>query len=189
MQQLRMVKRWIAMFSVVQWRALEIYRVNVVFVFFLWVVFLAANPAIAATLEGRVVGLSDGDTVTVLDKQNVQHKIRLAGIDAPEKRQDYGNKSRQYLAALVFDKHVSVEWVKQDRYGRFLGKVVVSGRDANLAMVSAGLAWHYKRYEKEQSVSDRQVYAEAELQARSEKRGLWKMPNAMPPWDFRRGAR
>ena len=141
------------------------------------------------SLAGRVVGLSDGDTLTVLDERDVQHKIRLTGIDAPEKRQDYGNKSRQYLAALVFDKHVSVEWDKKDRYGRFLGKVVVDGRDVNLAMVSAGLAWHYKRYKKEQSVSDRQVYAEAELRARVERRGLWQLPNPVPPWDFRRGAR
>lgn len=183
-----MFKRLKAMFPVAQCPTHEVWRVNVVFIFLLFA-FLDTNTAIAATLAGRVVGLSDGDTVTVLDERDVQHKIRLTGIDAPEKRQDYGNKSRQHLAALVFDKHVSVEWDKKDRYGRFLGKVVVDGRDANLAMVSAGLAWHYKRYEKEQSVSDRQVYAEAELRARAERRGLWQLPNPVPPWDFRRGAR
>lgn len=188
MQKLRMVKRWKAVFSLVQCRAFEVLRVDVAFVFLLFAL-LSANPAIAATLAGRVVGLSDGDTVTVLDERNVQHKIRLAGIDAPEKRQDYGNKSRQYLATLVFDKHVSVEWDKHDRYGRVLGKVVVNGRDANLAMVSAGLAWHYKRYEKEQSVSDRRAYAEVESQARAERRGLWQLPKPVPPWDYRRGAR
>lgn len=150
---------------------------------------LASNPAIATNLTGRVVGLTDGDTVTVLDERNVQHKIRLSGIDAPEKRQDYGSRSRQHLASLVFNKNVSVIGDKRDRYGRVLGKVVVNGNDANLAMVSAGLAWHYKRYEKEQSVSDRRAYAEAELAARAERRGLWQMPNPVPPWDFRRGAR
>lgn len=172
----------------VRFRSVEPSRVRLAFVLLLSA-FLAANPAISATLSGRVVGLSDGDTVTVLDEHNVQHKIRLAGIDAPEKRQDYGSKSRKYLASLVFDKHVSVEWDKRDRYGRVLGKVVVSGKDANLVMVSAGLAWHYKRYEREQSVSDRQAYAEAELRARAERRGLWQLPNSVPPWDFRRGAR
>lgn len=188
MQQFQMGKRGKELLLVAQRCVLQPGRTYAAYVFFL-VFFLAANPAKAATLAGKVVALSDGDTVTVLDERNVQHKIRLAGIDAPEKRQDYGNKSRQYLAALVFEKHVLVAWDKHDRYGRILGKVVINGRDANLAMVLAGLAWHYKRYEKEQSVSDRKVYAEAELQARAERRGLWQAPNAVPPWDFRRGAR
>ncbi|WP_338820521.1 thermonuclease family protein [Acidovorax temperans] len=188
MQKLQIVKRGKELLLVVQRWALQAGRTYAAYVFLL-AFFLAANSAIAATLEGRVVALNDGDTVTVLDERNVQHKIRLAGIDAPEKRQDYGNKSRQYLAALVFDKNVLVEWDKHDRYGRILGKVVVNGRDANLAMVSVGMAWHYKRYEKEQSESDRKVYAEAEFQARAERRGLWQTPNAVPPWDFRRGAR
>lgn len=188
MQKFQMVERWKAAVSVTRWRALQVGRVHVACAFLL-VFSFAANPAVAATLAGRVVGLSDGDTVTVLDERKVQHRVRLSGIDAPEKRQDFGNTSRQYLATLVFDKHVSVEWDKRDRYGRILGKVVVNGRDANLAMVLAGLAWHYKRYEKEQSVSDRRVYANAELQARAERRGLWQIASAVPPWDFRRGMR
>lgn len=97
------------------------------------------SPA-ASVIEGRVVGVSDGDTVTVLDAGRRQHKFRLLGIDAPEKDQDFGERSKQSLSDLVFGKDVMVEYEKKDRYGRTLGKVVVGGRSANLEQVRAGLA-------------------------------------------------
>ena len=103
--------------------------------------FLLACSAHAETLTGRVVGIADGDTVTVLDANRQQHKIRLAGIDAPEKTQPFGDRSKQNLSTLVFDKQVAVEWKKQDRYGRTVGKVLINGIDANLAQVKAGMAW------------------------------------------------
>lgn len=146
---------------------------------------LLTPAAWAQILTGRVVGVTDGDTITVLDDQRVQHKIRLAGIDAPEKSQAFGQRSKAFLSSLVFSKPVVVETQKTDRYGRTVGKVLVGDRDANLALVVAGLAWHYKKYETEQSASDRMIYASAEQDARVARQGLWADPSAMPPWEWR----
>ena len=142
---------------------------------------LLTPAAWAQLLTGRVVGVTDGDTITVLDDQRVQHKIRLAGIDAPEKSQAFGQRSKTFLSSLVFSKPVVVETQKTDRYGRTVGKVLVGDRDANLALVVAGLAWHYKKYETEQSASDRMIYASAEQDARAARQGLWADPSAMQP--------
>ena len=130
--------------------------------------------------------MADGDTITVLDANRQQNKVRLTGIDAPEKFQPFGNRSRQHLSALVHGRDVVVEWNKRDRYGRILGKVLVGSVDANLEQIRAGLAWHYKQYEREQSREDRETYASAELDARTAKRGLWIDPAPIPPWEFRR---
>ena len=137
-------------------------------------------------LNGRVVGVADGDTVTVLDASRQQHKIRLIGIDAPEKKMPYGNRSKQSLSDLIFDRQVQVEYNKKDRYGRTVGKIIVDGVDANLAQIKAGMAWHYKQYQREQSVEDRDTYAQAEVEARASKRGLWKDADPVPPWDWRK---
>jgi endonuclease YncB( thermonuclease family) len=146
---------------------------------------LFAAQVHAEILNGRVVGVADGDTVTVLDASRQQHKIRLMGIDAPEKKQAFGNKSKQALSDLVFNKQVSVEFSKTDRYGRTIGKILVDGLDANLEQVKKGMAWHYKQYQKEQSSVDRTAYAKAEELAKAEKLGLWFDPSPTPPWDFR----
>ena len=98
----------------------------------------------AETLTGRVVRITDGDTIVVLDADKVQHKIRLQGIDAPERHQAFGMKSKAYLSDLVAGKSVVVDYSKYDRYGRVLGKVIVNGKDVNLEQVEAGMAWHYK---------------------------------------------
>lgn len=140
----------------------------------------------ADVLFGRVVGVSDGDTVTVLDGDRVQHKVRLAGIDAPESHQAYGARSKQHLSSLVFSQDVQVEWRKLDRYGRIIGKVLVGGVDANLRQVEAGLAWHYLQYQREQSPADQDAYASAERRARDARFGLWADAAPVPPWDFRR---
>ncbi len=102
------------------------------------------------------MGVADGDTITVLDTDKVQHKIRLAGIDAPEKKQPFGNRSKESLSDLVFSKTVTVDTGKTDRYGREVGKVLIDGIDANLVQVQRGFAWHYKAYEREQPAVDRQ---------------------------------
>lgn len=146
----------------------------------------APFDAIAESYTGRVVAIADGDTVTVLDATETQHKVRLAGIDAPEKRQPFGQVSRQYLAEAIFGRVVTVDWSKRDRYGREVGKILIEGRDVNLGQIQAGLAWHYKQYEREQSPRDRAVYAAAEEAARQAQRGLWREPDAIPPWTFRR---
>lgn len=129
-----------------------------------------ASTSFAETYSGLVVSVAGGDTVTVLDDTNRQHKVRLSGIDAPEKAQAFGNVSRQHLAQLVFQKRVTVEFEKLDRYKREVGKVLVAGKDANLEQIEAGLAWHYKKYQSEQPQADRQAYSAAENSAATERR-------------------
>lgn len=139
----------------------------------------------AETLNGYVVGISDGDTITVVDANRQQYKIRLAGIDAPEKGQAFGERSKDHLASMVFNKNVTIEWNKQDRYGRTVGKIIASGKDVNLAQIQAGLAWWYEKYRKEQSPTDQRVYEQGEQLARSQRLGLWGDKNPTPPWEFR----
>lgn len=153
------------------------------------VLLVSAWSAGADTISGRVVGISDGDTVTVLDGQRLSHKVRLAGIDAPELGQPHGQSSKANLSALIFKKVVSVQYTKIDRWGRLVGKVLLDGHDVNLRQVSDGMAWHFKRYQNEQSLADRHLYATAEQMARDEPRGLWKDPGPVPPWAWRSGAR
>ena len=158
---------------------------------------VAGQRAHAAELHGRVVGISDGDTLTVLDAARVTHRIRLNGIDAPEKGQPWGARARERLSALVFGKPVVVIWNKHDRYRRVVGSVHVAAagacaapacpqsHDVGLALIESGLAWHYKRYQNEQSAEDRTRYARAEDTARSRRVGLWQDANPVAPWDYR----
>jgi endonuclease YncB( thermonuclease family) len=106
------------------------------------------------TITGKVVGVSDGDTITVLDASNTQHKIRLDGIDAPESAQDFGQRSKQSLSDLVFGKTVTITSGKKDRNGRTVGKVTLDGRDINLKQLNRGMAWFYRAYAKELSNND-----------------------------------
>ena len=140
----------------------------------------------AATLQGKVVSVADGDTLTVLDDKKTQHKIRLQGIDAPEKVQAFGQKSKQSLNQLVHSKMVTVEFEKKDKYGRTVGKVLLNGTDVCLEQIKLGMAWHYKQYQSEQSKEDREIYAQAEHVAKSQAIGLWRDKNPMSPWDFRK---
>jgi endonuclease YncB( thermonuclease family) len=137
--------------------------------------------------SGRVVSIEDGDTIVVLDADSRTNKIRLAGIDAPEGGQAFGDRSRQNLSDEVFGKDVVIEWFKRDRYGRIVGKVLLDGRDVCLEQVRVGMAWHYKYYQTEQTPEDRRLYADAEDQARASRRGLWVDVNPIPPWEFRNG--
>jgi endonuclease YncB( thermonuclease family) len=145
--------------------------------------------ALAATLEGRVVGVSDGDTVTILTAENRQFKIRLSGIDAPEKKQPFGAHAKETLARQLFGQPVTVEWSKTDRYGRILGKIEIDGVDANLEQVREGSAWVYTQYLRELPAEDRKLYLEAEREAKSERRGLWRDTDPEPPWQWRRELR
>lgn len=130
--------------------------------------------------------MADGDTVTVLGSDQRQRKIRLMGIDAPEKKQPYGSSSKQSISDLVFNRQVQVEYDKTDKYGRTVGNIIVNGIDANLEQVKVGMAWHYKQYQREQSALDRAAYADAEYEARAARRGLWQETEPTPPWDWRR---
>ena len=145
-----------------------------------------SNFANAKTIEGLVVGVADGDTITVLDQQKNTYKIRLQGIDAPEKKQAFGEKSKQSLHDLVHSKQVRIEYDKEDKYGRIVGKVTVEDVDVCLQQLVLGMAWHYKKYQNEQSVSDRALYSETELTSQSLKLGLWTDDTPMPPWEFRK---
>ena len=155
----------------------------------------AAHAGGPWAIEGRVVGISDGDTITVLDSTKAQHKVRLAGIDAPEKAQAFGERSKQNLSALVFGKDVRADCNKRDRYGRDVCRVWVTPSDCRscgltldvaLAQLTVGLAWHYKRFENEQTPEERGRYSFAEDEARARHIGLWKDPKATPPWEWRR---
>ena len=170
---------------------------------FFFAVLAIALPLLAAhaeTLAGRVVSVADGDTVTVLDATNTQHKIRVAGIDAPEKKQAFGNRSKDNLAELVAGKTVSVEWTKRDRYQRIIGKIMVAtpsctvadcpkNVDAGLAQIRTGLAWWYEKYAKEQFPTDAAAYAAAETLAKKQTAGLWRDKDPVPPWEFRHAGR
>lgn len=146
-----------------------------------------SGTVFADTLVGKVIGVSDGDTIDVLDKSKTTHRIRLSGIDAPEKAQPFGQRSKEHLSDSVFGKQVEVVGNKIDKYGRTVGKIMVNGVDANLEQVRSGFAWHYKEYAREQSAEDRTTYAAAEVDARAKRIGLWHDPLPTPPWEWRHG--
>jgi endonuclease YncB( thermonuclease family) len=157
------------------------------------VLLVAREPALlhssfgqVQTLIGTVVRVADGDTITVLDSAHHQYRIRLQGIDAPEKGQAFGNASRKHLADLVGGKAVIVRWTKHDRYGRIVGTVFIDDRDVDLEQVKTGMAWFYRYYQSELTPEDRKRYAQAEDEARAAKLGLWQDKNPMPPWEWRR---
>lgn len=143
-------------------------------------------PVLAAPdLTGRVVGISDGDTLTLLTADRRQTKVRLAEIDTPERRQPYGSRAREALAELAFQREVRVVVEETDRYGRSVGHVYAGGRNVNAELVRRGAAWVYDRYNRDPALPV------LEAEARAARRGLWSLPAAerMPPWEWRRRAR
>jgi len=134
--------------------------------------------------HGKVVGISDGDTIKVLrDRQEI--KIRLWGIDCPEAHQDFGTRAKKYTSGLAFGQFVDVDEIDRDRYGRTVAKVTLpDGQVLNEALVKDGMAWVYTKYCNRPGVCSR--WQELEQAARSQKIGLWSMPNAIPPWEFRK---
>ncbi len=140
---------------------------------------LLTSQTLAADFSGRVVGVSDGDTITVMHNGKGE-RIRLHGIDCPEKRQAFGKRAKQFTSNLVFAKTVTVQALDLDRYGRTVGVVLLpDGRSLNHELVRAGLAWMYRRYTNDQSLSD------LEEKARVARRGLWVDANPIPPWEWR----
>lgn len=144
---------------------------------------LAIYPAIADTIHGKVVGVADGDTLTVLSKGNKQIKVRLSEIDAPEKAQPYGVRSKQSLSDLCFGKNAEVTLQAIDRYGRSVCRVYCSGIDANVEQLKRGMAWVYDSY-----VKDRSLYV-VQDEARSRRIGLWSEEAPTPPWLWRKQSR
>jgi endonuclease YncB( thermonuclease family) len=148
------------------------------------VTFLAITAFTGEVYQGKIVGVSDGDTITVLRNGNTQVKIRLEGVDCPEKTQDFGQRAKQFTSGLVFGKTVTVQVKEQDRYGRSVATVIApEGKNLNLELVKAGLAWHYTAYSKDKAL------AAAELEARAGKVGLWSRPDAVAPWEYRKAGR
>ena len=137
---------------------------------------------------GKVVGISDGDTITVLSDRK-QIKVRIAGIDAPESGQDFGRAAKKYLSDLIFSQTVQLEGSKTDRNGRLIAKVIFDGKDVGLLLVQSGYAWHYKEYTADQTDADKAHYAQAETIAKERQINLWKLSNPVPPWDFRSDGR
>ncbi len=144
--------------------------------------FLKTTLPSVSIISGKVVGVTDGDTITVLDDTKTQYKIRLEGIDAPESGQAYGTQAKQALSDKVFDKDVKIEWRKKDQYQRTLGHIFVDNHWINKEMIEEGWAWHYKEFSKSA------VLADAEKQARNNQAGLWKDSNPIEPWVFRNPA-
>lgn len=137
------------------------------------------DQAAVRQIVGKVVGVTDGDTITVYTGGGKPVKVRLDGIDAPESKQDFGDAAKRHLSGLVYGKAITVEVTGRDKYGRTLGLVMASGQNINRTMIADGFAWHYKRYNSDPDLAD------LEKSARAAGRGLWAMRNPMPPWDFR----
>lgn len=131
------------------------------------------------TLQGKAVRILDGDTFELLINQNAIVKVRLSDIDAPEKKQDFGQVSKQTLASMIFGKNVKVTYEKLDRNKRILGNVFIDNVNVNLKMVEKGMAWHFKKYSSDQK------FANAEIIARKKRIGLWSMSNPIAPWEYR----
>jgi len=153
---------------------------SILCIFTFWLLY----PALlwAESLEGKVVSVTDGDTVKILTAEKKQIRIRLAQIDTPEKAQPWGNKAKQALSQKIYAKQVSIDVVTTDRYGRTVGTIWFDGRDINRELVREGHAWVYRKYAKDKSLFDDESYA------RSQGLGLWSLPESQrqAPWKWRK---
>jgi endonuclease YncB( thermonuclease family) len=132
------------------------------------------------TYTGKVIKITDGDTIVVLNRSNEQIRIRLEGIDCPESHQEYGEKAKQAIAGLCFGKEVEIRKSGTDRYGRTLAFIYVGDVCVNKYLIIQGMAWHYKKYNNDPEL------ARLEAEAKQNKVGLWSQPYPIAPWDFRR---
>lgn len=148
----------------------------------LLLVFAVADNATAWT--GQVVSVTDGDTIKVLDPAGRQVKVRLYGIDTPEKKQAFGQAATKHTANMIAGKVVEIEEVGKDRYGRIVGIVLIGGKNVNQELVRDGYAWVYKQYCKKPECQEWQALEQV---AKASRLGLWHDPAPMPPWDWRRG--
>lgn len=140
---------------------------------------LLSSPLYAETLSGQIIGISDGDTATLLTNDRKPIKIRLGQIDAPEKEQAFGEKSKQSLSELIYGKNVTVETETKDQHGRTVGKILVGGKDINLEQIKRGMAWFYVEFGRDAA------YRDAESKAKSAQIGLWTDPAPTAPWKWR----
>lgn len=160
---------------------------------------IAILPCLALaeqSISCKVTAISDGDTITCFDPINrKQEKIRLRGIDAPESKQPFGQRSKQSLAALAHGKQATIKWDKRDRWGRIIGAVWVEPAgctscghtlDTGRAQLIAGMAWWFKRYAKDQPVEERHQYEFEENEAKVRRIGLWQDKQPIAPWEWRK---
>lgn len=149
---------------------------------FLLFIILLAFPVICLgqRFSVKVVAISDGDTFTGLNSDNLQLKFRIFGIDAPEKKQAFGNRAKEYLSSLIFSKEVTVDVQSQDGWGRYISYVYTpEGQDVSLLMLNEGMAWHFIKYD------NTECYKRAEVSARNARKGLWSDNEPVAPWEFR----
>jgi micrococcal nuclease len=151
--------------------------------FFCFGLALSLAQCVEMETAGRVVGIADGDTFTMIDHHNKQVRVRLYGIDAPEKNQDFGKVSKKFLSDLIFNKAVEIQEVDTDRYGRIIAIVRIDSLIVNEALLQAGLAWHYREYD------DNPYWTLLQMKAQAERKGVWSMDDPIAPWLFRRHKR
>ena len=147
-----------------------------------YLLILLLLPQLSFAWQSKVVGISDGDTITVMHDGRGE-KIRIYGVDCPEKHQDFGQKAKKFTSTMVYGKAVEVEPIDTDRYGRTVGMVSVNGKSLNEELIRNGFAWVYTKYCNKPFCRAWNTYQD---QARKNKVGLWSMPNPVPPWEFRR---
>lgn len=158
------------------------------FVLIITFVFNLSTTAKGDTLEVKITRVIDGDTIVAITQRREEIRVRLAGIDCPEKRksQPFWRFAKDELNSRVAGSTLAVEYQKKDRWGRYIGVLRYHNQDINAELVAIGACWHFKKYQSEQSEQDRRLYSELEIRARKERVGLWIDPNPIPPWDWRK---
>lgn len=167
---------------------------SIIFFKYSLIILLSLNTYfVRADFTAKVQRVVDGDTVYVEDEGGKRFKVRLTGIDAPEQNQPYGLASTYNLRELLLNKFVLLETKPKkgkpysvDRYKRVLAKIILDGRDINLSQILNGYAWHFKRYQNQQSPKDRELYSQAELLAKKGNLGLWGEKKPIAPWKWRK---
>ena len=149
------------------------------------VFFLIASPILSMantdeTMDGKVTRIIDGDSILVTDAKSVEYQVQLEGIDAPELKQEFGKESTEGLTKLLKDKSVRLTWKSKDNFDRLLAQVYDGDKHINMEMIKTGMAWHFKRYNKDESL------AKAETEAKEAKKGLWAKESPKAPWDYRK---
>lgn len=148
---------------------------------------LCSAPASAETIIGRVINIADGDTLILVDTQQQQHKISLAGIDAPELNQAFGQQALSSLSAIALNQPATAHCKPLERFPHLICTLSIGGRDIGLTQIQSGMAWWYRQNAAALSVQTQSDYRQAEFDAKIHRRGLWNNQNPTPPWDWRHG--
>ncbi|MFK7102234.1 thermonuclease family protein [Flavobacterium oreochromis] len=131
-------------------------------------------------IKGKVVKVKDGDTIEIIDENLDTYTIRIEGIDCPEKSQEFGSTAKKFTSNEIYLKNVEILPINKDKYGRIIAKVLYDKKNLSEELLKAGLAWHYKKFNKNA------IYSNLEIKARKKKKGLWIQNNPIPPYQFRK---